>query len=446
MEIETIDITKTANCFRGIYKSLWAAGILAALGIYIIFRLMYIAGASISVYDLCIPMALIFVALIATAGWVRARKGHKSGIYLIATAFILHLAFTIFLGICLFYIDWSSASQNGTLIILQTALLGLIFLGIAFTSAVALKPAIKRMGQQRHILPEHYCQSHFRGHKIPWQWPDKRSSCILVIILLLITGTVGAVAVIFTILAFSLLNHLFFVGAALFWWVYTKTRSAAFRRLAVPAEKALSTDHRQPILMLRSFVDDSLQMPKSFLTVKTPLTFEEVLATELWRIGPVTAIGRPGEPLPEIGAARDYVIGEQWKKRVSERVAQAQLMILIVGGTEGLAWEIAHLITQKTLSKAILAFPPISTKSNSDIWVERWDAFQFSLQVNLKGANEAEILLSLPLSTKHGMETLFLIFPEPNRCVQIIAKRMLPIYYSNALRLAHYLLKVPSPS
>ncbi|MEM1296020.1 MAG: hypothetical protein AAGH89_11690 [Verrucomicrobiota bacterium] len=104
------------------------------------------------------------------------------------------------------------------------------------------------------------------------------------------------------------------------------------KHMATGGEEALSGDSRPPILYLRSFADD-----------KTVYLEEEQLAGVFGPAGPFVAIGRPGERLPQLGAARLYVADEDWQDRVLELMQRAQLVVLFGGETPGLGWELRQL-------------------------------------------------------------------------------------------------------
>ena len=100
---------------------------------------------------------------------------------------------------------------------------------------------------------------------------------------------------------------------------------ALFRRSrrheAVSAAQAMADDPRPPVLYLRSFQDDGsvllddqgLPGMQALTRATSPTSSEEELARILEQIGPVVAIGKPGEKLPELGAARLYVSHEEWQ-------------------------------------------------------------------------------------------------------------------------------------
>ena len=118
----------------------------------------------------------------------------------------------------------------------------------------------------------------------------------------------------------------------------------------VSAEQMMATDPRPPVVYLRSFEADSeiVLRPDGFWhKVATSLidyavTFspEQELAEILNRVGPVIAIGKPGEPLPELGAARLYVGDADWKAKVTDMMARSRLVIIRTGSTPNLQWEI----------------------------------------------------------------------------------------------------------
>jgi hypothetical protein len=75
--------------------------------------------------------------------------------------------------------------------------------------------------------------------------------------------------------------------------------------------------------------------------------------------GPVIAIGRPGEWAPPLGAARKYVT-DDWQGEVLDLINKCQLIVVILGKTNGLAWEIQQLIRLGVLKKLILVIPPVN--------------------------------------------------------------------------------------
>ena len=135
------------------------------------------------------------------------------------------------------------------------------------------------------------------------------------------------------------------------------------------AEAHLRRDPRPPVLLLRSFADDE-RLIEVRVRVSTQRSgfenvliraerFEEVLARQLWSIGPVIAVGRPGEPLPLLGAARTYLPVDEWEPKVSSLMDQAALIIVVLGESAGLVWKIDRLCDSAHLGKTVIAIPPL---------------------------------------------------------------------------------------
>jgi hypothetical protein len=159
----------------------------------------------------------------------------------------------------------------------------------------------------------------------------------------------------------------------------------AGRRLRMAARARGAVDElsrnrgRRPILYLRSFeIDRATSRPSlmEFLGTLLPLaTREEKLARILSRDGPVIAIGRPGERLPQLGAARFYVSDELWQQKIADIAKAAQLVVWTTGVSDGLRWEISHLLKSAPLEKlAVWAHPRLVEKSRERREAE-WSKF-----------------------------------------------------------------------
>jgi hypothetical protein len=137
------------------------------------------------------------------------------------------------------------------------------------------------------------------------------------------------------------------------------------------AGEILSIDHRRPVLLLRSFVDDDLKT-SNFAGKMASIIFgakidtirlEECLVELVSRLGPVIALNRPGSSLPELGAARETPTGD-WRTLVLDYLDHAQLVIVIYGTGEGLGWEIEEIQKRGYQDKTIMIAPPKSDISS----------------------------------------------------------------------------------
>jgi len=127
--------------------------------------------------------------------------------------------------------------------------------------------------------------------------------------------------------------------------------------IAADAFTLLQKDKRKPVLYLRSFGDDGTGISHRSEVVFT--SFEERIAKTLSKLGPVVAIGRPNEALPELGAARLYVSDDEWQQAVHELMGRAQLVVLRAGESEGLIWEFRTTV-ERLKPEQILIFLPFA--------------------------------------------------------------------------------------
>jgi hypothetical protein len=173
-----------------------------------------------------------------------------------------------------------------------------------------------------------------------------------------------------------------------------RTYRRARRHAAPPAGEVLRRDPRPLVLYLRSFKDDRLKVrvggPRrrswldSFAHPRLD-RFEEVLAWNLWQFGPVVAPSLPGQKLPPLGAARAQLSDQSWRHEIEHWMRQAQVIVVVLGRTEGLAWEIGRLLALDMWHKAILVVPPTTGKELR----RRWAAFFHIASGN--GAPMAEV-------------------------------------------------------
>lgn len=135
------------------------------------------------------------------------------------------------------------------------------------------------------------------------------------------------------------------------------------------AEETLARDPRAPVLLLRSFRYDTDRTLRQWgvrlaagLIGGHPQTTspEQALVGELGVIGPVVAIGKPGERLPKLGAARLYVADDQWQDKVRELSSRAALTVLGIGESDGLFWELERIVGQADPTRVLLYEPPLA--------------------------------------------------------------------------------------
>jgi hypothetical protein len=171
------------------------------------------------------------------------------------------------------------------------------------------------------------------------------------------------------------------------WWIVVASLAGlalsavpyrAARRIAsLNAREAVRKDERPVVLYLRSFADDEITVrvqmsgASSLLEVLWPRRherFEDVVAKILSRMGPVVAVGWRGGLLPPAGAARDVLSDDEWRQGVERWMTDAQLIVVLIGRTVGLAWELHQLSELQLWNKTLLLFPPIDDQELSRRW------------------------------------------------------------------------------
>jgi hypothetical protein len=146
------------------------------------------------------------------------------------------------------------------------------------------------------------------------------------------------------------------------------------------AQAALADDTRAPILYLRSFEADQWD---EMSYMQTSASDETRLVTALASFGPVLAIGRPGDRLGHIGAARLYVGQTEWQDVVRRIAPMTGLVVVRAGGTPGLGWELALIREVLTPDKVALWVPKDCVQAEF-FWVAH-EAMKVDLPADLHG-------------------------------------------------------------
>ena len=66
------------------------------------------------------------------------------------------------------------------------------------------------------------------------------------------------------------------------------------------------------------------------------------------------AIGKPGERLPELGAARLYASHESWQQTVLDMLRRSSLILARVGASPGVQWELDQVLSLAQRSKVLI--------------------------------------------------------------------------------------------
>jgi len=108
--------------------------------------------------------------------------------------------------------------------------------------------------------------------------------------------------------------------------------------------------------MLRQFGDDTLGAGR-FNLGSSP-TFEHAVASALMRIGPTVSVGKPGERVQPLGAAREYLDDPDWRGAVETLIKDAALVVFVLGDSESVLWEFRTAIAARGAAKVLILVPP----------------------------------------------------------------------------------------
>jgi TM2 domain len=150
-------------------------------------------------------------------------------------------------------------------------------------------------------------------------------------------------------------------------------------RDSVRATGLASVDPRPPVLYLRSFGDDRtgvwvhpLSSPSRYdLFIGPPRRrFEELIAWQLWQHGPMVAVNPPDRRSQPVGAAREQLMLDSWREAIDEWLWSSKLIILSLGSTAGVKWELDHIRAKALTSKTIILLPPVGEAELAARWAK----------------------------------------------------------------------------
>ncbi len=107
--------------------------------------------------------------------------------------------------------------------------------------------------------------------------------------------------------------------------------------------------------------------PRAYSQPRT-IDFETRLASLIEPLGPLVALGHPGE---QFGAGRILSADEQWKNNFESLATRAKAILLIPSSTPGTLWEIEWLVQRGFVSRCIFVMPPAPAgrlKEMAEFW------------------------------------------------------------------------------
>jgi hypothetical protein len=195
------------------------------------------------------------------------------------------------------------------------------------------------------------------------------------------------------------------------------------RRRSLPdLDAVLARDKRSPVLLLRSFRDEYVRVPNYIPTrlgsINPTRRLEQGL-TILNALGPLIAVGNPGEPLPHIGAARAFLSNDAWQPAVLRWIDEAVLVVMIAGATEMIRWELERIVEKDSFHKFAIVLPPGQPS-------ERWHNVMKVLSKTIWGPALASV----------DPKDVLLVQLRPNGTILIVRRTGLPFLQDYQLGMA----------
>lgn len=148
--------------------------------------------------------------------------------------------------------------------------------------------------------------------------------------------------------------------------VFLSLRASAWFVLRTTAASVLKKRWPPALLFLRPFSEggggDRVTLrsePRSLLErvfggARSYGNLDQLLVDECADLGSVVALGRPGQRIPPSGAAREYVSHDVWQDVVSRRALEARGVVLCLGSSQGVQWEVDFVTSNPELRKRLL--------------------------------------------------------------------------------------------
>jgi hypothetical protein len=142
------------------------------------------------------------------------------------------------------------------------------------------------------------------------------------------------------------------------------------RRLRITAAALANQARARPfVLYLRSWVDDRGMVASGgtewwrlaeFFSFRARVAMDEVIARELGKTSSVISLAEPAAPrfYVPLGAVRRRVSGDRWRQYVLDRMDEAALIVISIGTSEALLWELGMATKNGHLARLIMVMPP----------------------------------------------------------------------------------------
>jgi hypothetical protein len=179
------------------------------------------------------------------------------------------------------------------------------------------------------------------------------------------------------------------VGLVLVSFLARLTWGIGRRMTQYGALKLRERDARKPLFLIRSFKDDTIAVADRLDwrlllgRVRARIGFEQVIVSTLWEYGPVLTIGKPGDRVAPLGAAREYLGDDLWRDRVQQYFEDAKAIVIVLGDTANFAWECERVTAFGLAGHVLAIMPPVDAPSIATRWSNLRRHFSPAAEVNL---------------------------------------------------------------
>lgn len=187
-------------------------------------------------------------------------------------------------------------------------------------------------------------------------------------------------------------------------WIKS-TRMLAQRLTKADAPLVLTQDTRAPIFYLRSFLDrysgnDILAQSESD---------ENMIFPVLNEVGPLIALGQPGETLPPLGATRLYLDKDRdWQATVTDYISRSRLVVISPGYSDGVIWETSKAFQLGQHEKVIISL------------ISFWSEMEYSKNHNEYQRFIEAIGINTNLELPKGIDGSLFVYFDAGRNARIV--------------------------
>ncbi|WP_088342829.1 MULTISPECIES: FHA domain-containing protein [Rhodomicrobium] len=204
-------------------------------------------------------------------------------------------------------------------------------------------------------------------------------------------------------------------------------------------KKLLAMDRRPPTILLRSFADEVKQVRADPLGVSIfDYSLEDRLASYFIYTGPFVAVGSPTDHSPKLGAVRANLADDEWQAHIKKWMDSAETIVLMLGVSYWLNWELEQVIARRYWHKLIIIFPEETQRylreNSQDRAKERRDYFLAAMR-GTRWASALNELQSVDARRIRGI----VLHTEGDVTAIVSSLRTRDAYHAGAI-LAHYIL------